>query len=89
MKTQINLKIDASVKKDAQRMASELGLSLSSLVNVTLKQFARTGTIELSSAPKMTAYLEDIVRESRAEFESTKAKGPFLTAEAMMKSLDS
>ncbi|MCX6738930.1 MAG: type II toxin-antitoxin system RelB/DinJ family antitoxin [Candidatus Parcubacteria bacterium] len=89
MKTQVNLKIDASVKRDAQKRASELGLSLSSLVNVTLKQFARTGGIELSVAPKMTAYLEDIVRESRTEFESGKAKGPFLTAEAMMKSLDS
>jgi addiction module RelB/DinJ family antitoxin len=88
MKTQVNLKIDSSVKRDAQKRASELGLSLSSLVNVTLKQFARTGTIELSSAPKMTAYLEDIVRESRAEFGSGKAKGPFRNAEEMMKSLD-
>jgi addiction module RelB/DinJ family antitoxin len=89
MKTQVNLKIDSSVKRDAQRRASELGLSLSSLVNVTLKQFARTGQIELSVAPKMTSYLEDIVRESRAEFESGKAKGPFCTTEDMMKSLDS
>lgn len=88
MKTQVNLKIDSSVKKDAQRRASELGLSLSSLVNVTLKQFARTGTIELSSAPKMTAYLENIVKEARAELVAGKAKGPFLTAEAMIKSLE-
>lgn len=88
MKTQVNLKIDSSVKRDAQRRASELGLSLSSLVNVTLKQFARTGEIELSVAPKMTSYLEDIVKESRAEFELGKAKGPFRTAEDMMKSLD-
>jgi antitoxin component of RelBE/YafQ-DinJ toxin-antitoxin module len=45
-------------------MAAELGLSLSSLVNVTLRQFARTGTIELSTAPKMTPYLESIVKDS-------------------------
>ena len=88
MKTQVNLKIDSSVKKGAQKRASELGLSLSSLVNVTLKQFARTGTIELSVAPKITSYLEDIVKESRAEFQMGKAKGPFSTAEAMIESLD-
>lgn len=89
MKTQVNLKIDSSVKKDAQKRASDLGLSLSSLVNVTLKQFARTGMIELSTAPKMTSYLEDIVKESRAEFRMGKAKGPFRTAEEMIKNLDS
>jgi addiction module RelB/DinJ family antitoxin len=89
MKTQVNLKIDSNVKKDAQKRAAELGLSLSSLVNVTLKQFARTGEIQLSVAPKMTPYLESLVSEARREFEAGKTSGPFKTAEAMIKSLES
>ncbi len=70
MKTQVNLKIDPSVKKNAQKRAKELGLSLSSVVNATLSQFARTGELELSSAPRMTPFLENLVKEARSEHEA-------------------
>lgn len=89
MKTQINLKIDSRIKKDAQRMAKELGLSLSSVVNVTLKQFARTGELEISATPKMSSYLENLIKEARCEFEAGKSHGPFGAADEMIKSLES
>lgn len=90
MKTQVNVKIDERVKKDAQQRAKELGLSLSSVVNVTLKQFARTGEIDLS-VPKyhMTPYLEGIVKEARAEYTTGKTAGPFATVEEFIADLDS
>ena len=78
MKTQVNLKIDSKIKKDAQRRAKELGLSLSSVVNATLGQFARTGELELSVAPKMTPYLEELVAEARKEYEAGKTSGPLI-----------
>jgi len=74
MKTQVNLKIDTHIKEKAQKMAQELGLSLSSVVNATLGQFARTGELQLSVAPRMTPFLEDIVKEARAEYEAGKLK---------------
>jgi len=74
MKTQVNLKIDSNIKKNAQKRAKELGLSLSSVVNATLSQFARTGELELSVAPRMTPYLENLVKEARADFEAGKLK---------------
>ncbi|NCS99146.1 type II toxin-antitoxin system RelB/DinJ family antitoxin [Candidatus Parcubacteria bacterium] len=89
MKTQVNLKIDDSVKKQAQKMAEELGLSLSSVVNATLKQFARTGELELSSAPKITPYLEDLVIEARKNFAEGKTSGPFDNVKDLMKHLNS
>jgi len=89
MKTQVNLKIDSHVKKNAQKRAAELGLSLSSVVNATLSQFARTGELELSVAPRMTPYLEKIVKEARAEYEAGETSGPFNTAEDLMKHLNS
>ena len=58
MKTQVNLKIDPQVKLMAQKRAKEIGLSLSSVVNASLKQFANTGELLLSSNYKMTPYLE-------------------------------
>jgi addiction module RelB/DinJ family antitoxin len=87
MKTQVNLKIDNSVKKQAQKMAEELGLSLSAVVNATLKQFARTGELELSSAPKMTSHLEEIVLEARKDFLEGKTSGPFDNADDLIKHL--
>ena len=89
MKTQVNLKIDSTVKQRAQERAKELGLSLSSVVNATLSQFARTGELELSSAPRMTPYLEGLVEEARREYEAGQTSGPFKTADEMIKSLES
>jgi len=74
MKTQVNLKIDTHIKEKAQKRAQELGLSLSSVVNATLSQFARTGELQLSVAPRMTPFLEDIVKEARAEYEAGKLR---------------
>ena len=89
MKEQVNLKIDSTIKKNAQKRAKELGLSLSSVVNATLSQFARTGELHVTAAPKMTPFLEDLVMEARKEYEAGKTKGPFHTAKEMLKSLES
>ena len=89
MKTQVNLKIDSLVKERAQKRAEELGLSLSAVVNATLSQFARTGELELSVAPRMTPYLEELVKEARADYKAGKTSGPFSTVEELMKHLNS
>ena len=74
MKTQVNLKIDVHVKERAQKRAEEIGLSLSSVVNATLSQFARTGELQFSVAPRMTPYLEELVAEARADYKLGKLK---------------
>ena len=89
MKTQVNLKIDVDVKKIAQRRAKELGLSLSSVVNATLSQFARTGELQLSASPIMTASLEKIILEARQDFAEGKTSGPFTCVDDLMKHLKS
>lgn len=89
MKTQVNVKIDPTIKKSAQKRAKELGLSLSSVVNATLSQFARTGELELSVAPKMTPYLEGVIKEARAEYNRGETSGPFSNAKDLMKHLNS
>jgi addiction module RelB/DinJ family antitoxin len=89
MKTQVNVKIDNAVKKQAQRRAKDLGLSLSSVVNATLKQFARTGELELSSAPRITPYLEKVVLQARKDYAEGKTSGPFDNVEDLMRHLNS
>ena len=58
MKTMINIKADKDVKENAQKIASELGLPLSGVINAFLKDFIRTRSISFSSIPRMTPTLE-------------------------------
>ena len=44
----INIKTDTEVKANAQKVASELGFSLSSLINGYLRQLVKTKTINFS-----------------------------------------
>lgn len=88
MKTQVNLKIDPVVKKLAQKRAVDIGLSLSSVVNASLKQFANTGELYLSSNYKMTPSLEETIKEARKEFKKGKSFGPFNTAKDLIRSLE-
>jgi addiction module RelB/DinJ family antitoxin len=41
----INIKTEAKTKSEAQRVAGELGISLSAVINGFLKQFVRTKTV--------------------------------------------
>ncbi len=49
MKTAVlNIKIDPKVKKEAQKVADELGFTLSAIINASLRNLARTKTISYS-----------------------------------------
>lgn len=62
MKTSIiNVKTDKDVKRSAQRVAEELGLSLSTVINAYLKQFVRNREIHLTTVPHMSAELEEFL----------------------------
>lgn len=61
-KTIINVKTDQKVKEEAQRVAAELGLSLSSVVNAYLRQMIRNKEVHVSIVPQMTRELTDELR---------------------------
>ncbi len=67
MKTLINLKTDKELKKNAQKVAENLGLSLSAVINAYLKQFVRNKEIHFSIAPQMSVGLEKLL--GGAEFD--------------------
>jgi len=90
MKTMINIKADKEVKENAQKLAKELGLSLSTVVNASLKQFIRTREVHFSAKHTMTPYLEGIVEEVMKDYKAGKnIAGPFSTAKEMDAYLDS
>ncbi|OGF83116.1 hypothetical protein A2924_04025 [Candidatus Giovannonibacteria bacterium RIFCSPLOWO2_01_FULL_44_16] len=73
MKTVINIKTDKKVKDEAKKIAEEMGLSLSAVINAQLKQLVREQEMRFSVAPKMTAYLENVAKEAREDYAKSKS----------------
>jgi DNA-damage-inducible protein J len=66
--TVINIKTDVRVKKEAQKVAADLGLSLSGVINGFLKQFVRDKTVLFTLNEKNPSdYLLSSLKESRIE----------------------
>jgi len=66
--TVINIKTDIKVKKEAQKIAADLGLSLSGAINGFLKQLIRDKTILFTlNENKPSDYLLSSIKESRDE----------------------
>lgn len=61
MKTLINIKADIDVKIKAKKIADDLGLSLSAVINAYLKQFIRNKSVYFSATPSMSNELEKLL----------------------------
>ncbi len=61
MKTVINIKADKEVKETAQKIAKDLGLPLSTIINAYLKQFIRNKSVYFSSSSKISPELEKLL----------------------------
>ena len=60
----ITIKTDETTKKEAQALAEELGLTLSSLINSYLKQVVVTRRVELYAAEPVTPKLERAIQQA-------------------------
>ncbi|MBI4599965.1 type II toxin-antitoxin system RelB/DinJ family antitoxin [Candidatus Uhrbacteria bacterium] len=89
MKTSaLSIKIDPKVKREAYKVAEELGFSLSAIVNASLKHLARTKTISYSLL-EPTPLLQSAIRSARVDRSRGKSIGPFFSVKDTMKSLRS
>jgi addiction module RelB/DinJ family antitoxin len=90
MKTVINIKADEAVKKNAQKIASDLGLSLSAVINAYLKQLIRSKSVYFSAVPKMTPELETLIGRADEDYKKKRNISPiFSTSEEMDEYLNS
>ncbi|HSX41835.1 MAG TPA: type II toxin-antitoxin system RelB/DinJ family antitoxin [Candidatus Saccharimonadales bacterium] len=88
MKTLLNVKVDAKTKRAAQKIAEELGLSLSAVVNANLHQFVRDREISLNAPLKPSKWLKTVIKETEEDIKlGRNIVGPFDSAEAMIASL--
>ncbi len=67
----VNVKVNPQVKKEAQKIAEDLGLNLSVLINGYLKQLIRNKTVVFSSLEEEpTEYLLETLRQSREDIKA-------------------
>ena len=90
MQTVIHIKADKEVKENAAEAAKELGLSLSDIINASLRNFIRTREITFSHTPQMTAELEKFLGKVEKDIKNKKnLAGPFYNGKEMDEYLDS
>ena len=89
MKTVINIKTDKEVKNGAHRVAEELGLSLSAVINAYLKQFVRNREVYFSASPRMSMELEKLLGEAEEDIRKKRnLSTPFSSSGEMDRYLD-
>lgn len=76
MKTVINIKTEKEIKREAQKVAQELGFSLSAIINAQLRQLIKEKETYFSVTPKMTLYLEKVVNQAREDYKNRKRISP-------------
>jgi len=68
----VNVKVNPQVKKEAQKVAEDLGISLSGIINGFLKHLVRTRSIHFSLNEEPSEYLIDSLKESRQDIKAGK-----------------
>lgn len=88
-KTIINIKADKDVKEKAKKIAKELGVPLSTVINAYLKEFIRNREVRLSLEPQLRPKVEKFLKKASEDFKKGKNISPaFSTAKEMDKYLD-
>lgn len=89
MKTMINIKADKEVKESAQKVAADLGLPLSTVINAYLKEFIRERSVRFSVEPELRPEVEKMLLQASKDYKAGKnIVGPFRNTEEMDKYLD-
>jgi addiction module RelB/DinJ family antitoxin len=80
MKTLLNIKTDKEVKEKAQKLAKEIGLPLSAIINAQLKQFIRDRKLQIFAEPHMSNKLESVIREAEQDIQKEKNISPLFSS---------
>ncbi len=86
--TSVHIRIETDIKKQAQQAAEELGLSLSAVMKVLLKQFIRTKRLSVSIGEEPSTYMIDALKASDYEYKQDKTSPSFTKLQNSFKWLD-
>ena len=71
-KTIINIKVSKALKQDAQDLANEIGVPLTTVITASLKEFVRSRSLTVSAFPRLKPEIERELNEAIADLKSGK-----------------
>ena len=71
-KTIINVKVSKTLKQDAQDLADEIGVPLTTVITARLKEFVRSRSLTVSAFPRLRPEIESELDEAIADFKNGK-----------------
>lgn len=77
MKTQTSIKLDPQTKREATDLAEDLGLTLSSVINASLKQFVRNRELHVADSLTPKPFLKKILEEAEKDLHRGRIDGPY------------
>ncbi len=87
--TAIYIRTEPKVKEKAQKVAKELGFSLSSLVNAWLRQLIKTKTVNFSAREEEPSeYLIKTIKQAEANYKKGNTSPAFSNAKDAIKYLE-
>lgn len=86
--TSVHIKIESDIKMQAQKIAEELGLSLSSVMKALLKQFIRTKHLSVGLSEEPSVYMVEGLRKADREYKDGNTSPSFANVEDSFKWLD-
>ncbi len=90
MQTMISIKIDKTLKKQAQEVAHALGVSLNAVINQTIKEFVSERKVTFTDHPMPNKKTQKILDRLIADSKTGKnIVGSFKSADEMIVSLES
>jgi antitoxin component of RelBE/YafQ-DinJ toxin-antitoxin module len=78
-KTIINVKVSKTLKQDAQDLADEIGVPLTTVITASLKEFVRSRSLTVSAFPRLKPEIERELSEAIADLKSGKNVSNILT----------
>ena len=89
-KIAISIKTDKEIKKNVQKIAEEIGISLSDVINASLRNFIRTREVYFSSIPRIIPEFEKFLGNAENDIKNKKNLSPsFDSAKKIKDHLDS
>lgn len=84
----INIKTEPQIKEKAQKVASEMGLTLTAVINRYLKHFVETKEITFYGEEEPSPYLIKAMKQAKKDLETGKTSPAFDNAEDAIKWLE-
>ena len=71
-KTIINLKVSKELKHEAQELANEIGVPLTTVITANLKEFVRSRSLTVSALPRLKPEIEKELGQAIADYKAGK-----------------